>query len=130
MRGGVGLWLWVDAGPCACLIAPKGCTCSQLLGVCHACLHLQGAIVLLVNRLLVTCDAAAEWWRGGRGVEPLGDTVARVPGAVVLPVLCCLCCLLPQLRGLEAASRKAVSRGRVHIFDTTAVSYLIQMQLQ
>lgn len=30
--------------------------------------------------------------------------------------------LIAQLRGLEAASRKAASRGRIHVFDPTAVS--------
>jgi hypothetical protein len=30
--------------------------------------------------------------------------------------------LIAQLRGIEAASRKAASRGRIHVFDPTAVS--------
>jgi hypothetical protein len=29
--------------------------------------------------------------------------------------------LIAQLRGIEAASRKAASRGRIHVFDPTAV---------
>lgn len=54
MRGvgllGLWLWLWVDVGPAVpAILHRRGCTCSQLLGACHAC-HLQGAVVLLVKQ--------------------------------------------------------------------------------
>lgn len=36
--------------------------------------------------------------------------------------------LIAQLRGMEAAGRRAASRGRVHTFDPTAVSDVVHDQ--
>lgn len=84
----------------------------------------KGLLCCWSNRLLVTRDATAAW-SGRQGCTSWGH-VSRVTGAVVMAVMWYLCCaacgVMPQLRGLEAASRKAASKGRVHVFDPTAVS--------